>query len=336
MAPQARGHERSRRQAPEGDGDGEHAAEEATRGRPVGKRGDPRGAAKRMVTAPDRRAVVRDLVARGLSERHGVRFVRMSPSALRDVPRPDPGPGLRGRITALAHRPRRYGAGMICLTAPRGPARQSQACRSVVCRSTPAGAATRTQEDPARGSSAVGASAAAQPGVVGRLRVRSDVDAHLPTHIGNRRPRLRHPERVGHLLFRIPRLLHRLSFPSWGCRKRPYSALSEVVKFGDNVRPYDLVFRKSRLLLGSPTWLRGRHPLRLQLVRRRPAGHVIVKAAGTGQAPASIGLEGQTSNQRSTWKASAAARPTSRPLCRALISIPSRLRGCGYCRSSYS
>lgn len=68
-----------------------------------------------MVTAPERRAAVRDLVARGLSERHGLRVVRMSPSALRYVPRPDPDPGLRDRIVALAHRHRRYGAGMIYL-----------------------------------------------------------------------------------------------------------------------------------------------------------------------------------------------------------------------------
>ena len=36
-------------------------------------------------------------------------------AALRYVPRPDPEPGLRDRIVALAHRHRRYGAGMIYL-----------------------------------------------------------------------------------------------------------------------------------------------------------------------------------------------------------------------------
>ena len=39
----------------------------------------------------------------------------MSAAALRYVPRPDPDPSLRDRILALAHRHRRYGAGMIYL-----------------------------------------------------------------------------------------------------------------------------------------------------------------------------------------------------------------------------
>ena len=39
----------------------------------------------------------------------------MSAAALRYVPRPDPDAGLRDRIVALAHRHRRYGAGMIYL-----------------------------------------------------------------------------------------------------------------------------------------------------------------------------------------------------------------------------
>jgi putative transposase len=42
--------------------------------------------------------------------------VRMSASALRYVSRPDPDPGLGDRIVALAHRHRRYGAGMIYLS----------------------------------------------------------------------------------------------------------------------------------------------------------------------------------------------------------------------------
>ena len=55
------------------------------------------------------------MVTRGLSERHALRVVRMSASALGYEPRPDPDPGLRDRIIALAHRHRRYGAGMIYL-----------------------------------------------------------------------------------------------------------------------------------------------------------------------------------------------------------------------------
>ena len=55
------------------------------------------------------------MVTRGLSERRALIVVRMSAAALRYVPRPDPDPALRDRIVALAHRHRRYGAGMIYL-----------------------------------------------------------------------------------------------------------------------------------------------------------------------------------------------------------------------------
>ncbi len=55
------------------------------------------------------------MVTRGLSERRALTVVHMSAAALRYVPRPDPDPSLRDRIVALAHRHRRYGAGMIYL-----------------------------------------------------------------------------------------------------------------------------------------------------------------------------------------------------------------------------
>lgn len=67
------------------------------------------------MTAPARREVVRTLVTRGLSERRALTVVRMSASALRYAPRPDQDIDLRDRIVALAHRHRRYGAGMIYL-----------------------------------------------------------------------------------------------------------------------------------------------------------------------------------------------------------------------------
>jgi putative transposase len=55
------------------------------------------------------------MVTRGLSERRALAAVRMSAAALRYTPRLDQDAGLRDRIIALAHRHRRYGAGMIYL-----------------------------------------------------------------------------------------------------------------------------------------------------------------------------------------------------------------------------
>lgn len=68
-----------------------------------------------MVTAPERREVVRAMVTRGLTERRALAVVHMSASSLRYVPAPDQNASLRERIVALAHRHRRYGAGMIYL-----------------------------------------------------------------------------------------------------------------------------------------------------------------------------------------------------------------------------
>ena len=68
-----------------------------------------------MVPAPARRTVVRDLTEHGLSERRALTVVRMSASSLRYTPAPDRNEDLRAQIVALAHRHRRYGAGMIYL-----------------------------------------------------------------------------------------------------------------------------------------------------------------------------------------------------------------------------
>ncbi len=51
----------------------------------------------------------------GLAERHALRVVAMSASSLRYRTAPDRNQALRERIRALAHRHRRYGAGMIYL-----------------------------------------------------------------------------------------------------------------------------------------------------------------------------------------------------------------------------
>ena len=68
-----------------------------------------------MVTAPDRRDLVRFMTSKGLSERRSLSIARMSPSALRYQPAPDRNQALLEKIIALAHRHRRYGAGMIYL-----------------------------------------------------------------------------------------------------------------------------------------------------------------------------------------------------------------------------
>lgn len=65
--------------------------------------------------APARRELVRHLADCGLSERHALRIVGMSASAYRYQPAPDQNQALRDQIVALAHRHRRYGAGMIYL-----------------------------------------------------------------------------------------------------------------------------------------------------------------------------------------------------------------------------
>ena len=59
-----------------------------------------------MVTAPVRREVVREMVARGLSERRALAVGRMSASAFRYVPRPDGNAVVRDRIVDLAQRHR--------------------------------------------------------------------------------------------------------------------------------------------------------------------------------------------------------------------------------------
>src|SRR5690606_1334662 len=115
VAEQVRRHERARRQAPEGAGDREQPAQEAAGGVNARERGDPRGAAKKVVTAPARRALVRHMIDLGLSERRALAVVRMSASAYRYQPRLDRNGELRERILALAQRYKRYGVGMIYL-----------------------------------------------------------------------------------------------------------------------------------------------------------------------------------------------------------------------------
>lgn len=60
------------------------------------------------------------MIVQGLSERHALRVMDMSASSLRYQPAPDRNGPLREAITALAHRHRRYGAGMIYLKLRQG------------------------------------------------------------------------------------------------------------------------------------------------------------------------------------------------------------------------
>src|SRR5215212_4327546 len=112
------------------------------------------------------------MVTRGLSERRALTVVHMSATALRYVRRPDLDPGLRDRIVALAHRHRRYGAGMIYLKLRQGrTGGQSQARRSSLRGGASAGQAAAPQESAPGRSSAAGPASGADRGVVGRLRV---------------------------------------------------------------------------------------------------------------------------------------------------------------------
>ncbi|RBE56214.1 IS3 family transposase, partial [Xanthomonas oryzae pv. oryzae] len=62
-----------------------------------------------------RRALVREWIAGGASERCALAAIGMSASALRYRPREDRNVELREHSVALAHRHRRYGVGMISL-----------------------------------------------------------------------------------------------------------------------------------------------------------------------------------------------------------------------------
>src|SRR5690606_2127305 len=98
VAQQVWRHERARGQAAQGAGVREHAVEEAAGRAAVRERRHQGCSAKKVVTAPARRTLVRHLVDRGLSERRALAMVRMSASALRYVPRPDGNVELRERI----------------------------------------------------------------------------------------------------------------------------------------------------------------------------------------------------------------------------------------------
>ena len=77
------------------------------------------------------------MVTRGLSERRALAVLRMSASALRYAPAPDRNGDLRTRIIALAHRHRRYGAGMIHLKLRQAGERANHTRQPLVIPMTP-------------------------------------------------------------------------------------------------------------------------------------------------------------------------------------------------------
>jgi putative transposase len=115
VAEQLRWHGGVGRQEAEGARDLKREAQAVTGGGHVGERGDEGGPAKKMVTAPLRRELVRWIQTKGISERRSPSIAGMSASALRYRARPDRNVERRERIVSLAQRPRRYGAGMIYL-----------------------------------------------------------------------------------------------------------------------------------------------------------------------------------------------------------------------------
>ena len=68
-----------------------------------------------MVTAPDRRVMMRWMQTKRWSQRWALEVVRMSATVLRYQTRPDRNAELRTSIVELAQRHRRYGVGMIYL-----------------------------------------------------------------------------------------------------------------------------------------------------------------------------------------------------------------------------
>jgi hypothetical protein len=70
---------------------------------------------EKVVSAPARRELVRWMTPQGLSERRALKFIGMSAGSFRYRPAPDRNAELRERIVQLAHRHRRYSAGMIYL-----------------------------------------------------------------------------------------------------------------------------------------------------------------------------------------------------------------------------
>jgi hypothetical protein len=86
------------------------------------------------------------MFTQGLGGRRALTVTHMSAAALRYVPRPDPNPGPRDRIVALAHWHRRYGAGMIYPRLRREVAASSQPSGSPLRRGAVAAPAATPQE----------------------------------------------------------------------------------------------------------------------------------------------------------------------------------------------
>lgn len=90
VAEQVRRHERAGGSAPEGAGDGERPAEEAAGRASPRERGDQGRAANKVVSAPARRDLVRQMTNQGLSERLALCVVRVSRQRLSLCDAPGP------------------------------------------------------------------------------------------------------------------------------------------------------------------------------------------------------------------------------------------------------
>lgn len=113
MAQQVRQHERAGGQTTQGAGGREHGIEEAAGQAVVQERRHQERPAKKVVTAPAHRKVVRHLIECGLTQRRSLVVVPMNASALRYVPLPcsqrraaraDPGAGAYRDLTTGVQR----------------------------------------------------------------------------------------------------------------------------------------------------------------------------------------------------------------------------------------
>ena len=131
-------------------GNGKRAPETAAGRGDAGERGDERSLEKKVVSAPARRELVRQMVIHGLSERRSLRVIGMSARAYRYEPAQDRNCALKEKISAVSPTAsalrRRHD---LFEAAPGRGTGQSQARGPSVRRGGFAGEEAQAQEDPA-------------------------------------------------------------------------------------------------------------------------------------------------------------------------------------------